>query len=415
MVGEEEKTEKLLIKKRKSAGCPSSEEVDEMASRGKSAFENTRYSISPLGDNHTRGIQQKEGPGNRRVNYGQEVGRVEHGSSENVVSAYIREVVKIPLLSDEKERALAKQIQEGQKELLRWLLKLDLRMDDLDMVTKKEWNFSDERIAAILGKLDKLGREDKISPHQIPVLSEIKTLYGRLTQLKGEMLKRNLRLVIKIAKGYRDPGIGFSDLIQEGNLGLMKAVTKFDYKRGYKFGTYATFWIRQAIQRAFVGKWRTIRIPIGLMEKRQRLTKTYGNLLKRRGEPPRPEEIAEKAGVPLEVVHRAVFSFPQTVSLETPAGEDENIEYFIEDEKSPSPFEVMERKEVRQMAEKILCVLPPREAEILRLRFGIGGNQEHTLEEIGRKFGICRERVRQLEKKGINRLRHSREKMACAG
>jgi len=411
----EEKTEKLLIKKRKSTGYPNSNEVDEMASLGKDTFKNTRYSISPLGDNHTHGIQQKEGLGNRRLNYGQEVGRVEHGSSKNVLLAYIREVGKIPLLSGEEERTLAKEIQKGQKELVRRLLKLDLRIDELDTPVRKQWNISDECMAAILGKLDKLGREDKISPDQIPLLSEIKTLYGRLTQLKGEMLKRNLRLVIKIAKGYKYPGISFSDLIQEGNLGLMKAVTKFDHKHGYKFGTYATFWIRQTIQRAVAEKCHTIGAPVGLMQERQKLAKIRGSLLEKQGKTPQPEEIAEKAGVPLEVVRKALFSFPETISLETPVGEDSNLGYFIVDEKSPSPFEVVERKELRQMAKKVLSDLPPREAEILRLRFGIGVDQEHTLEEIGRKFGICKERVRQLEKRGMNRLRHSRKKLVSAG
>jgi RNA polymerase primary sigma factor len=390
-----------------------SEVVDEMVPKGKNTFENTQYSISPLGDNHTAGIQQKEGPDSGRVNYGQKVRGFEHGSFENVLSAYIREVAKIPLLSDEQERALAKQIQEGQSELVRRLLKLDLKMDHLDMITKKDRNVSDDSLAAILAKLDKLEREDRISPHQIPLVSEIRTLYGRLTQLKGEMLKRNLRLVIKIAKGYRYPGISFSDLIQEGNLGLMKAVTKFDYKRGYRFGTYATFWIRQSIQRGIAETCHTIRIPVGLMEKRKRLTKARSSLLKKQGKVPQPEEIAEKARVSLKAVHKALFSFPETISLETPVGEDSSLGYFIEDEKSPSPFEVVERKEVGRMAEKVLSDLPPREAEILRLRFGIGGDQEHTLEEIGRKFGICRERVRQLEKRGISRLRHSRKELSA--
>jgi RNA polymerase primary sigma factor len=384
-----------------------------MLAESANTSKNMEYLMSPLGDSHPLGIQEKEGPGNRRVNYEQEAGGFEHGSSENVLSAYIREVAKIPLLSEEEERTLAKHIQEGQSELLDRLLKLDLEMDDLDMIITKQRNVSDECVAAILDKLDKLEREDKISPHQIPLLPEIRTLYGRLTQFKGEMFKRNLRLVIKIAKGYRYPGISLLDLIQEGNLGLMKAITKFDYERGYKFGTYATFWIRQTIHRAISEKWRTIRIPVGLMEKRQKLTKVRSNLLRERGKVPQPEEIAEKARVPLELVHKALFSFPEMISLEAPVGEDSSLGYFIEDEKSPSPFEVMERKEVERMAEKFLSDLPPREAEILRLRFGIGGDKEHTLEEIGRKFGICRERVRQLEKKGISRLRHSRKKLSA--
>ena len=149
------------------------------------------------------------------------------------------------------------------------------------------------------------------------------------------------------------------------------------------------------------------------MEERQKLRKTYFKLLEKRGKAPRPEEIARKAKVPLRMVQKALYSIPETISLETPVGEDTNLGYFIEDEESPSPFEEMERKEIRQMAERVLSYLPPREAEILRLRFGISGKGEHTLEEIGRKFGISRERVRQLEKKSINRLRHPKRRLSA--
>ncbi len=319
---------------------------------------------------------------------------------------------RIPLLNQEEQRALTEEIQKGQRALVRRLLKLELKIDELDMIRKKEWNVSDDLMAAIMRALDKHEEGKRISRDQRALLSEIKSLYGRLIQLKGEMLKGNLRLVIKIAKGYMHAGMSLLDLVQEGNLGLMKAVAKYDYRRGYRFSTYATWWIRQSIQRAILEKERTIRIPVHLMEKRRRLTKTYNSLVKKHGKAPRTEEVAEKARVPVEVVQKALFSLPEAIPLETPVGEDSSLGYFIEDERSPSPLEVMERKEVQQMTKKILIDLPPRQAEILRLRFGIGGNEEHTLEEIGRKFGISRERVRQLEKKGINRLRHSREKFS---
>ena len=399
MAGKAGKTDKLLIEKRKSRRYFNNEEANEMLAEGANASKNTEYVMSPLRDYYPRNIQQGGEPDN-----GREAADFKPGASRNLLLAYMREVGRIPLLSEEEEKVLAKEIQEGQREMVHRLLKLDLEIDEIGILTRKQQNISDEFIATILKKSEKLEKENKISPHKMAVLSEIKNLYGRLTHLKEEMLKRNLRLVIKIAKGYMYSDINLSDLVQEGNLGLMKAVTKFDYKRGCRFSTYATWWIRQAIMRAIAEKERTIRIPVNLMEKRRRLTRTYNSLLKKRGKHPQPEEIAKKAKLPLKAVHQALFSLPETISLETLVGEDSTLEYFIEDEKSPSPFKVMERKEIRQMAEKVLSDLPPREAEILRLRFGIGGGEEHTLQEIGRKFGISRERVRQLEKKGINRL-----------
>jgi RNA polymerase primary sigma factor len=380
---------------------------EDMVVGGINTSNNTNYLMSPSGNNHPRNLRE-----NGKPDSGRPAADYEPEPSENLLWVYMKEVGRIPLLSREEERALTEEIQKGQRELVRRLLKLELKIDELDMIRKRERNVSDELIAAIMRTLEKLEEEKRISRDQRAFLSEIKSLYGRLTRLKGEMLKRNLRLVIKIGKGYMHAGMGLLDLVQEGNLGLMKAVAKYDYRRGYRFSTYATWWIRQFIQRAIVEKERTIRIPVHLMEKRQRLKKTYSSLVKKHGKAPQPEEVAEKARVPVEVVHKTLFSLPEAISLETPVGEDSSLGYFIEDERSPSPLEAMEKKEVQQIAKKILSGLPPRQAEILRLRFGIGGDEEHTLEEIGRKFGISRERVRQLEKKGINRLRHSREKFS---
>jgi len=400
-----------MIKRRKSTGYVR-KEVSEILAKGAVTMENWGHLMAPRRDSEIRHIRGEEDPGNGGLDYGQEAGDSEHETSGNILSAYIREVTKIPLLTQEEERTLAKGIQEGQRDLVSRLLKLDLGTDEIDIITRKDQAISDERLAHIMGKLGELEQEKGISPHKVALLSEVRDLYDRLTRLRGEMLGRNLRLVMKIAKEYGYSGMGFSDLVQEGNLGLMRAVTKFDYKRGCRFSTYATWWIRQAILRAIVEKERTIRIPVHLMERRRKLTKTYNNFLRKRGKAPRPEEVAKKAKVPLGAVHKALFSLPETISLEAPVGEDLSLESLIEDEQSPSPFEAMEREEARQTAEKFLSSLPPREAEIIRLRFGIGGDEEHTLAEIGRKFGISRERVRQLEKRGINRLRHRRKKLS---
>jgi RNA polymerase primary sigma factor len=404
-----EKIHKQLTEERTTTGSLGQGEINEIVPKGTNALENTEYPMSPLEDNRIR----EADPHNGGVDYGQEAGDSENEASGNILSAYIREVTKIPLLSQEEERTLAKGIQEGQRDLVSRLLKLDLGTHEIDILTRKDQAISDERLAHIMGKLGELGRDKRTSPHKVALLSEVRNLYDRLSQLKGEMLRRNLRLVMKIAKEYGYSGMGLSDLVQEGNFGLMRAVTKFDYKRGCRFSTYATWWIRQAILRAIAEKERIIRIPVHLMERRRKVTKTYNNFLRKRGKAPRPEEVAKKAKVPLGAVHKALFSLPETISLEAPVGEDLSLASLIEDEQSPSPFEAMEREEARQTAEKFLSYLPPREAEIIRLRFGIGGDEEHTLEEIGRKFGISRERVRQLEKRGINRLRHRRKKLSA--
>ena len=413
MVIGEEKPNKHSIRKRQLMGYLNHEEVNEMLGQGGHTSQDGEYLRSPLGEDHPRDLTGRGEPDKGVRARGQELTPFEPEASENLFLAYMREVGRIPLLSVKEEKVLAKMIQQGQREFVRRLLKLDLKIDELDTLMRKDRNVSDESLATIMGALEKLEREDKISPDKEALLSEIRESYYRLTRLKGEMLRRNLRLVISIAKGFKHSGLSLSDLVQEGNLGLMKAVPKFDYRRGCKFGTYATWWIRQAIQRAIVEKGRTIRVPVHLMEERKKLTETYRRLLEKREGVPRPQEIARKAKVPLEVVHKALFNLPETISLETPVGEDTNLGYFIEDEESPSPFEVMERKEIRQMAERVLSDLPPREAEILRLRFGISGKGEHTLAEIGRKFGISRERVRQLEKKSFNRLRHPKRRLSA--
>jgi RNA polymerase primary sigma factor len=407
MARKEGKTKKIVGEESKSMGYLDNKRAEDMVVGGINTSNNTNCFMSPSGTNNPRSLREHGKPDHGRL-----AADYEPEASKNLLWAYLKEVGRIPLLNQEEERGLAEEIQKVQGELVRRLLKLELTIDELDMIRKRERHVSDELIATIMRILEKLEEEKRISRDQRALLSEVMNLYGRLTRLKGEMLKRNLRLVIKIAKGYIHAGMSLLDLVQEGNLGLMKAVSKYDYRRGSRFSTYATWWIRQSIQRTIVEKERTIRIPAHLMEKRQRLTKTYTSLVKKYGKAPRPEEVAEKARVPVKAAQKVLFSLPEAVSLETPVGEDSSLGYFIEDEKSPSPFDVMERKEIRRMAEKILSDLSPRQAEILRLRFGIGGNEEHTLEEIGRKFGISRERVRQLEKKGINRLRHSKEKFS---
>ncbi len=240
------------------------------------------------------------------------------------------------------------------------------------------------------------------------VAQEVELGLFKARRAKEELIKANLRLVVSIAKKYTGRGLQFLDLIQEGNIGLMKAVEKFDYRRGYKFSTYATWWIRQAITRAIADQARTIRIPVHMIETINKLVRVSLQLYQENGQEPTPEEIAARMELPVEKVRKILKIAKEPISLETPIGEDEDSHLgdFIEDPRVPSPDQVAVSLSLIEQTRRVLATLTPREEKVLRMRFGIGERGEHTLEEVGREFSVTRERIRQIEAKALRKLRH---------
>jgi RNA polymerase primary sigma factor len=298
------------------------------------------------------------------------VGDINAVSADDPVGLYFRQMAQEPLLTAIEEIDLAKRIERGK--------------DAYDKLGQVSRNCN----ATLRRELDSLVEDGQYAREHL----------GRA----------NTRLVVSIAKRYMGQGLPFPDLIQEGNVGLMRAVDKYDYKRGNRFSTYATWWIRQAITRALAQKTRTIRIPLHMTERIRQMYRTAQVLEQNLGRRPTPEEIAKEMELPADAVRGMMDASQHAIALERPVGDDGDSEFgdFIEDQDTPSPLESATQHLLQETIEEVLSELTPRQSHILRLRFGLGGGEPHTLEEIANKFGLSRERIRQLEKEALRRLRH---------
>ena len=301
-----------------------------------------------------------------------QTGVIDTISSDDTVGLYLKEMSRVPLLSLEEEINLAIRIEDGRR--------------------------------AKLECLKSNGRKTSSIHRQMESIIEDGLL------AREHLIKANTRLVVSIAKRYMGRGVAFLDLIQEGNLGLMKAVEKFDYHRGFRFSTYATWWIRQSITRAIADQARTIRVPVHMIDRIRQLYKANHDLEQKLGRTPTVEELAEAVELPVRRVQWTLMVSWLPLSLESPVGDDEESELgmFIEDEFSPTPLQSAYENMLREKLEEVLGTISPREARILRLRFGLDNGIPYTLEEVGKKFGLTRERIRQIEGRALHRLRHPR-------
>jgi len=346
-----------------------------------------------------------------------------YGKTEDLIQAYFHSMGDLLILTKDEETKLAKRLKEGKELIKEIMITMPLYKKVAESFESKEQenvNYSeeettDEAIIKSLEILDNLiiQNECKQVESELVISDTLNPSYENITLARklfivarNELIIRNLRLVINIAKHYIGKGLSLLDLIQEGNIGLMKAIDKFDYKKGFKFSTYATWWIRQAITRALIDQTKTIRVPVHMMELYNKVGKASRELISYLGREPSTEEIAERLGVPAKKVADVYRAVQEPIALQTIIGDEATLEEFIHDNNSSSPYSDVEKKKIFEQILQILNTLTPREEKVIRMRFGIGVDRNYTLEEVGRHLSITRERVRQIEGKALKKLKH---------
>jgi RNA polymerase primary sigma factor len=351
------------------------------------------------------------------------VSAAEEHESEETTTTYLREMGQFDLLTPEEEAHYSRAIREGFNAIICAVREIDSDVPEIKSLVDRIdlWERRDPTLKPKKQQLNYMRKCVEKAATRYKEQRELFELHARLgaynrsiETAKDCMIRANLRLVVSIAKRYMHQGLTLADLIQEGNLGLMRAVFRFDYTKGNKFSTYASWWIRQAITRAILDKTRTIRLPVHFLELRSQFFKAFYSLLKELGREPTPAEISEMTDLPMDKILAILEASREPISLETPVGDDDStLGDFLENQESESPYDTVQNRELAGRVTEVLSTLTDREEKIIRLRFGIGEKAEYTLEEIGKKFNVSRERIRQIEKKALNRLRHSsrREKL----